>query len=109
MSIEYAKWSDVKAKARARDPGTEPEREAGAAKARERREAYVRGHQLDEMRKAAGLAQAEVARHLVSDRPGSPKSNMGGIRHRRSPTYDAAPGGTVEMVARIGDRTWRVA
>jgi DNA-binding XRE family transcriptional regulator len=33
-------------------------------RARERRDAYVRGHQLTEMRAAAGLTQAELAEVL---------------------------------------------
>jgi DNA-binding XRE family transcriptional regulator len=110
MNIEYAKWSDVKAKARALDPRTETEREAGAAKARERREAYVRGHQLAEMRKAAGLTQAEVAEALGVSQTRVSKIEHGevsGIDVVRS--YVAALGGTIEMVASIGDRTWRVA
>jgi DNA-binding XRE family transcriptional regulator len=110
MSIEYAKWSDVKAKARALDPRTEAEREAGATKARERREAYVRGHQLAEMRKAAGLTQAEVAEALGVSQTRVSKIEHGevsGIDVVRS--YVAALGGTIEMVASIGDRTWRVA
>ena len=44
MSSGYAKWSDVKAKGRAADPRTGEEQAAGKAAARERREAYVRGH-----------------------------------------------------------------
>src|SRR5437868_2644628 len=54
MGAELVKWSEVKAKARELDPRSEAEREAGAAVARQRREAYVRGHQLSEMRKVAG-------------------------------------------------------
>ena len=110
MNSEYAKWSDVKAKARALDPRPEAEREAGAARARERREAYVRGHQLAEMRKAAGLTQAEVAEALGVSQTRVSKIEHGevsGIDVVRS--YVAALGGTIEMVASIGDRTWRVA
>jgi DNA-binding XRE family transcriptional regulator len=110
MSIEYGEWSDVKAKARALDPRTEAEREAGAAEARERREAYVHGHQLAEMRKAAGLTHAEVAEAL-----GVSPTRVSKIEHGEVSgtdvvrAYVAALGGTIEMVASIGDRTWRVA
>lgn len=48
MNIEYAKWSDAKAKARALDPRSDTERAAAQAATRERREAYVRGRQLAE-------------------------------------------------------------
>ena len=70
MSGGYAKWGDVKAKGRASDPRTGEERAAGRAAARERREAYVRGHQLAEMRTTAGVTQAELATALgVADAP----------------------------------------
>ena len=46
MSSGYAKWSDVRARGRAADLRTGEEQAAGRATARERREAYVRGHQL---------------------------------------------------------------
>ncbi|MGH3433410.1 MAG: hypothetical protein ACRDQB_11310, partial [Thermocrispum sp.] len=65
MSTEYAKWRDVKAKARELDARSDAERAEGAAIARERRDAYVRGHQLAEMRKAAGRTQAELADALA--------------------------------------------
>ena len=45
-----------------RGPATS--RSAGKAAAHERREAYVRGHQLAEMRTAAGVTQAELANAL---------------------------------------------
>jgi hypothetical protein len=46
MSSGYAKWSDVRARGRAAGLRTGEEQAAGKATARERREAYVRGHQL---------------------------------------------------------------
>ena len=46
MSSGYAKWSDVRARGRAADPRTGAEQAAGKATVLERREAYVRGHQL---------------------------------------------------------------
>jgi hypothetical protein len=55
---DCAQWSDVKSKARAVDPRTDAERAAGRQAAKERRQAYVRGHQLAEMRKTAGATQA---------------------------------------------------
>lgn len=110
MSTEYVKWSDVKAKARELDPRTDAQREEGAAIARERREAYVRGHQLAEMRKAAGLTQAELADALGVSQTRISKIEHGevsGIDIVRA--YVTALGGTVDMVATVGDRTWRVA
>lgn len=64
MSATFSTWNEVKAKAAAADPRTPDEREAGQAAAAERREAYVRGHQLAEMRKAAGLTQARPTASL---------------------------------------------
>lgn len=110
MSTEYIKWSDVKAKARELDPRTDAQREEGAAIARERREAYVRGHQLAEMRKTAGLTQAELADALGVSQTRISKIEHGevsGIDIVRA--YVAALGGTVDIVATVGDRTWRVA
>jgi DNA-binding XRE family transcriptional regulator len=110
MSTEYVKWSDVKAKARALDPRTDVEREAAAATARERREAYVRGHQLAEMRKAAGLTQAELAEKLGVSQARISKIEHGevsGIELVRA--YVAALGGTIDEIVTLGDRTWRVA
>jgi len=110
MSTEYVKWTDVKAKARALDPRTDAERAAGEASARERREAYVRGHQLAEMRKAAGVTQAELAEILGVSQARISKIEHGevsGIDIVR--TYVTALGGTVDLVATVGDRTWKVA
>lgn len=110
MSTEYVKWSDVKAKAHALDPRTDAEREVAAATARERREAYVRGHQLAEMRKAAGLTQAELAEKLGVSQARISKIEHGeisGIELVRA--YVAALGGTIDMIVTLGDRTWRVA
>jgi DNA-binding XRE family transcriptional regulator len=110
MSTEYVKWSDVKARARGLDPRTDVEREVAAATARERREAYVRGHQLAEMRKAAGLTQAELAENFGVSQARISKIEHGevsGIELIRA--YVAALGGTIDVIAILGDRTWKVA
>jgi DNA-binding XRE family transcriptional regulator len=110
MSTEYVNWRDVEAKARALDPRTDAERTAGETAARERREAYVRGHQLAEMRKAAGITQAELAEVLGVSQARISKIEHGevsGIDIVR--TYVSALGGTLDLVASIGDRTWKVA
>ena len=106
----YAKWSDVKARARAVDSRTDAERAAGQQAARERREAYVRGHQLAEMRKAAGVTQAGLAELLGVSQSRISKIESGeisGIEVIRA--YVTALGGTVDLVATLGDRTWKVA
>lgn len=110
MSSRHATWSDVRARGQAADPRTSEERSAGKAAARERREAYVRGHQLAEMRAAAGLTQAELADALGVSQARVSKIEHGeisGIEVIRA--YVAALGGTIDMVARIGDRSWKVA
>jgi DNA-binding XRE family transcriptional regulator len=107
---EYSKWKDVKAKARAADSRTAAERTAGKDAARERREAYVRGHQLAEMRKAAGITQAGLAELLNVSQARISKIESGeisGIDVIRA--YVTALGGTVDLVATLGDRTWKVA
>jgi hypothetical protein len=73
MSGSYSKWSDVKAAGRALDPRTGEEQAAGKAAAGERREAYVRGHQLAEMRTTAGVTQARSPASM-SCAPTSPHS-----------------------------------
>ena len=61
MSRSYARWSDVRARGREADSRTAEEQAAGKAAAGERREAYVRGHQLAEIRTAADVTQAELS------------------------------------------------
>ena len=106
----YAKWNDVKARGRAVDSRTDAERATGQQVARERREAYVRGHQLAEMRKASGVTQAGLAELLGVSQSRISKIESGeisGIEVIRA--YVTALGGTVDLVATLGDRTWKVA
>ena len=110
MSGSYSAWDEVKARGRAADPRTTEEQAAGKAAARERRETYVRGHQLAEMRTAAGVTQAELAEALGVSQARISKIEHGeisGIDVVRA--YVAALGGTVDVVARLGDRSWKVA
>jgi DNA-binding XRE family transcriptional regulator len=110
MSGSYSNWSDVKAKAGERDPRTSEEQAAGKAAAQERREAYVRGHQLAEMRTTAGVTQTELADALGVSQARISKIEHGdisGIDVVRA--YVSALGGTIDIVARLGDRTWKVA
>ena len=108
MSTEYSSWTEVKAKAHAADPRTPADRAAGRSAAASRREAYVRGHQLAEMRHAAGLTQAELAGILGVTQARVSKIEHGdvsGVDLIRA--YVTALGGTVELVATIGDRRWK--
>lgn len=107
---DYARWKDVKAKSRALDPRSDAERESGQQVARERVDASVRGHQLAEMRKAAGVTQAGLAELLQVSQARISKIENGeisGIDVIRA--YVTALGGTVDLVATLGDRTWKVA
>ncbi|MFC5745211.1 helix-turn-helix domain-containing protein [Actinomadura rugatobispora] len=110
MGTGYGTWSGVKAKAAALGPRSDAERAAGETAARERREAYVRGFQLAEIRKAAGVTQAELADLLGVSQARISKIEHGevsGIEVVRD--YVAALGGHLDLVATLGDRTWRVA
>ncbi|RAY11947.1 XRE family transcriptional regulator [Actinomadura craniellae] len=110
MGTGYSTWSEVKAKASALDPRSDTERAAGQAAARERREAYVRGHQLAEIRKTAGVTQAELA-----DLLGVSQARISKIEHGEVSGIDvvrdyvAVLGGHLDLVATLGDRTWKVA
>lgn len=107
---DYVKWEQVKAKGRAVDPRSDAERAESKQAARERLDSYVRGHQLAEMRKAAGVTQAELAGMLKVSQARISKIENGeisGIDIIRA--YVTALGGTVDLVATLGDRTWKVA
>jgi DNA-binding XRE family transcriptional regulator len=108
MSATFSSWSE--AKAAAVDPRPAAERDAAQAAAAERREAYVRCYQLAEMRKSAGLTQAQVADILGVSQARISKIEHGevsGIDTVRA--YVAALGGTLDIVATLGDRSWKVA
>ena len=110
MSSGYYKWSDVKARGQEADPRTSEEQTVSKAAARERREAYLRGHQLAEMPTAAGLTQAGLANALGVSQARVSKIEHGdisGIDVVRA--YVAALGGTIDVVAQLGDRSWKVA
>ena len=70
----------------------------------------MRGHQLAEMRTTAGMTQAELANALGVSQARISKIEHGeisGIDVVR--TYVAALGGTLDVVATLGDRSWKVA
>ncbi|MCL2582209.1 MAG: helix-turn-helix transcriptional regulator [Streptosporangiales bacterium] len=82
----------------------------GKALAKERHEAYIRGQQLAEMRQAAEVTQAELAQSLgvsqarVSKIENGENSGMDVVR-----AYIDALGGSLDVVASLGDRIWRLA
>lgn len=110
MNSGYIKWSEVRARGREADARSAQEQAARKAEARARREAHVRGHQLAEMRVAAGMTQAELAVAL-----GVSQARISKIEHGQISGIDvvrshiAALGGSVDVVARLGDRSWKVA
>jgi DNA-binding XRE family transcriptional regulator len=107
---DYVKWEKVKGRGRAVDPRSEAEKGKSREAARERVDAYVRGHQLAEMRKAAGMTQATLAEVLQVSQARISKIESGeisGIDIIRA--YVTALGGTVDLVATLGDRSWKVA
>ena len=92
------------------DPRDPAKKEAGRTAATERREAYVRGHQLAGIGQAAGLTQAQVAEMLGVTQARVSKIEHGeisGIEIVRA--YVDALGGTLDVVATLGDRSWKVA
>jgi DNA-binding XRE family transcriptional regulator len=102
MSSGYAKWSHVKARGQEADPRTSEEQAAGKAAARERREAYVRGHQLAEMRAAAGLTQAELAEAL-----GVSQARVSKIEHGEISGIDVVRAYVAAVNAKVGRRFGR--
>ncbi|HEY6493479.1 MAG TPA: helix-turn-helix transcriptional regulator [Trebonia sp.] len=110
MTDSYAKWSDVRSRGRAADPRTPAAQAEGKALASERHEAYIRGCQLAEMRQAAEITQTELATALGVSQARVSKIEHGensGIEVVRA--YIQALGGHLDVVASIGDRTWRLA
>lgn len=110
MNDGYAKWGDVRARGHAADPRTPAEQAEGKEVARERHEAYIRGGQLAEMRQAAEVTQAELAAALGVSQARVSKIEHGensGIEVVRA--YIQALGGHLDVIASIGDRTWRLA
>ncbi len=112
MNDSYSKWSDVRSKGRAADPRTAAEQATGRALAgKERHEAHIRGHQLAEMRQAAETTrEAEEPAGLACVQARVSKietASNSGIDVVRA--YIHALGGHIDVIASIGDQTWRLA
>ena len=105
------RWSEVKAEAVARQPWLASD-EAGEQRAEIRAEnlGRIRGHELAEMRKSAGLTQVEVAAML-----GVSQARISQIEHGQVDSLDTlrayaeALGGEVSIVVSRGPLTLRVA
>ena len=104
-------WREVKAKARAADPDwNSPERVALRGQAREQLLAAVNGVQLADLRKQAGLTQAQLAAAT-----GLTQARISQIEHDTDVgldtlrAYVTGLGGQVEIVARLGTTTLNIA
>ena len=105
------RWNDIKADAIAQQPWLDSD-EAKAQRAEIRKEnlGRIRGHELAEMRKSAGLSQAEVATIL-----GISQARISQIEHGQVDSLDTlrayaeALGAEVSIVVSRGPLTVRVA
>ncbi|MFJ7247691.1 helix-turn-helix domain-containing protein [Kitasatospora sp. NPDC098652] len=104
-------WTEVKAEAFRINPElASPEAEARRARMRQETLAQIRGHELAELRRKAGLTQKEVAGMM-----GVSQARVSQIEHGQVDSLDnlrayaAAIGGEVEVAVRQGERTVKVA
>jgi predicted XRE-type DNA-binding protein len=109
--MKAVRWEDTKRRARELDPGWDaPERVAERERCRAALRAEQRGYQLAQLRKNTGLTQGQVA-----DVMGVSQARVSQLEHGKVTEVDAirgyveALGGTVDVVARVGDWTVRVA
>ncbi|MER7770249.1 helix-turn-helix transcriptional regulator [Kitasatospora sp. NPDC096140] len=104
-------WTEVWAEAQRINPWlASPEAEADRVRIRQETLARIRGHELAELRKAAGLTQKQVAGLM-----GVSQARVSQIEHGQVDSLDnlrayaAAIGGEVEVAVRQGERTIKVA
>jgi DNA-binding XRE family transcriptional regulator len=109
--MKAVRWEDTKQQAREQNPGWDaPERVAERERSRAALRAEQRGYQLAQLRKNTGVTQAQVAAVM-----GVSQARVSQIEHGKVTEVDAirgyveALGGTVDVVARVGDWTVRVA
>ena len=109
--MKAIRWENTKRQARELNPGWDvPERVAERERGRAALRAEQRGYQLAQLRKNTGLTQAQVAATM-----GVSQARVSQIEHGKVTEVDAirgyveALGGTVDVVARVGDWTVRVA
>nr|BFD90153.1 XRE family transcriptional regulator [Kitasatospora sp. Xyl93] len=105
------RWTEVRAEVVKRFPElVTPEAETRRALVRQEMLARIRGYELAEMRKTAGLTQKEVAALM-----GVSQARVSQIEHGQVDSldnlraYSAAIGGEVEVTVRRGERTIKVA
>jgi len=113
--MKAVRWEDTKREIRELEPGWDApdrvaERERSRAEMRAEQRAEQRGYQLAQLRKNAGLTQAQVAAVM-----GVTQARVSQIEHGKITEVDAirgyveALGGTVDVIARVGDWTIKVA
>jgi DNA-binding XRE family transcriptional regulator len=109
--MKAVRWEDTKRKIRELDPDWDsPERVAARERSREQMRAEQRGHQLAELRKHCGLTQAQLAELM-----GVSQARVSQIEHGKITSMDmlrsyiTALGGTVDVVANVGDWSVKVA
>jgi predicted XRE-type DNA-binding protein len=109
--MKAVRWEDTKQEIRQIEPGWDtPDRVAERERSRAEMRAEQRGYQLAQLRKNSGLTQAQVAALM-----GVTQARVSQIEHGRITEVDAirgyveALGGTVDVIARVGDWTIKVA
>ena len=109
--MKAVRWEDTKQEIRELEPGWDtPNRVAERERSRADMRAEQRGYQLAQLRKNAGLTQAQVAAMM-----GVTQARVSQIEHGKITEVDAirgyveALGGTVDVIARVGDWTIKVA
>lgn len=109
--MKAVRWEDTKRRIREIHPDWDsPERVAARERSREELRAGQRGSQLAQLRKNAGMTQAQVAETM-----GVSQARVSQIEHGKITEMDAvrayveALGGTVDVIAHVGDWTIRVA
>lgn len=109
--MRAVRWEDTKRRVREAHPDWgSAERVAARERGREELRAMERGYQLAQLRKSTGLTQQEVAAKM-----GVSQARVSQIEHGKITEMDAvrayveALGGAVDVVARVGDLTIKVA
>lgn len=109
--MKAVRWEGTKREIRELEPGWDsPDRVAERERSRAEMRAEQRGYQLAQLRKNAGLTQAQVAALM-----GVTQARVSQIEHGKITEVDAirgyveALGGTVDVIARVGDWTIKVA
>lgn len=109
--MKAVRWEDTKRGIRELDPDWDSaDRVAARERSREELRAEQRGYQLAQLRRNAGFTQAQVAAAM-----GVSQARVSQIEHGRITELDAvrayieALGGTVDVLARVGDWTVKIA